>query len=149
MKLDILNKKQAKHINAQIQKRWGASFDTDYTYLHGKDKIFITTRDLAKIPFDSYRVNSCGLYIAEYRNNEIRLSIEGSQLIGPQAETNVVDLPTEQAWEWMRGKDIETSHPDEGFVIIRCGEDYLGSGKVKDGRILNYVPKTRRIQSTS
>ena len=34
-----------------------------------------------------------------------------------------------------------------GYVLIRHGNDFIGSGKASDRKIFNYVPKARRISS--
>ncbi|PIN75994.1 hypothetical protein COV18_01055 [Candidatus Woesearchaeota archaeon CG10_big_fil_rev_8_21_14_0_10_37_12] len=112
----------------------------------GKEKIYLITRSIDNISLENLRINSIGLYIAEVKANEqIRLSIEGSQLIGPIATKNVCEVNEEQMKEWIQGKDIEMTGDYSGFVIIKYKTDHLGSGKYKDGMIFNYVPKARRL----
>ena len=81
--------------------------------------------------------------------NEIRLSIEGSQIIGPKAAKNVVEINEEQTKEWLKGEDLEIDGKSNysGFVIIKHNADFLGTGKYKENKILNYVSKSRRISS--
>jgi NOL1/NOP2/fmu family ribosome biogenesis protein len=43
------------------------------------------------------------------------------------------------------GQDIDVDGSYEGFVILKHGNDYVGSGKFKEGIILNFVPKARRL----
>lgn len=45
----------------------------------------------------------------------------------------------------MKGSDLDKESSEKGFVIISNGKDFFGSGRVKDGKILNYVPKVRRL----
>ena len=49
--------------------------------------------------------------------------------------------------QWLKGEDIPWTGTEKGFVLLRCGTDFLGSGKYKvdEGMILNFVPKARRI----
>ncbi|MEA3430498.1 MAG: hypothetical protein U9R08_04455, partial [Nanoarchaeota archaeon] len=75
----------------------------------------------------------------------IRLSIEGSQLVGPKAQKNIAKINNEQAQKWIRGEDIKIKQEFEGFVIIKHETNYIGSGKFKEGTILNFVPKVRRL----
>lgn len=143
--LQILNKKKVKEILAKFEEQWGFTSELDYAFLVNKEgKLFVANRELFEVDDSKLRINSIGLYIAEIEK-EPRLSIEGSQLIGPGATKNVVELSDDLASDWMKGKDIDFETECSGFVIIKNGNDYLGSGKVKDGKILNFVPKTRRL----
>ena len=77
--------------------------------------------------------------------NDIRLSIEGSQLVGPYADRNVVEIT--DARKWLRGEEILTDYQSSMYIIVKCGEDFMGSGKIVNGRLKNYISKTRRIGS--
>ncbi len=95
-------------------------------------------------------VESLGLYLGTWLvNGELRLSIEGSQLLGPGATRNVLELGEEEFRRWVCGEDLEKETSLRGFVIIKHGADYCGCGKVVvDERrgatiIHNYVPKAR------
>ena len=114
-------------------------------FVQGKEKIYAINRDLDKIKLDNLRINSIGLYIAEIKGGQLRLSIEGAQLIGPAAAKNVCQITEEQLKEWFKGQDLKIEGDYEGFVILKCGKDYVGSGKYREGLILNYVPKARRL----
>ncbi len=143
----ILNAKEKKSINALLEQQWGFTKKLDYVYLmNRKNRIFFTNRDIERLDTKALRVNSAGVYVGELlHDKELRLSIEGSQLIGKHATKNVVEISKEQMRQWLKGNDLDIDGLDATFVIIRCGDDLLGSGKVKEGRILNFVPKTRRI----
>jgi len=146
--LRVLERKDKKRFLENIKKQFNFEDKLDYTFLtNNKNKIFIVNKDIANIDLDKIRINSIGLYIAEFRNNEIRLSIEGSQIIGKKAKKNIIELDEKQAREWLKGKDIEREAKEEtkGFVILKHKNDYLGSGKIKENRILNFVPKARRL----
>ena len=114
-------------------------------FVRGKEKIYAITRDVEKIDMEKIRINSLGLYIAEIKHEQLRLSIEGSQLIGPSAKKNVYELSTDELKQWFKGQDIPVEGDYEGFVILKHGTDYVGSGKYKEGLILNFVPKARRL----
>ena len=130
-----------------IEKQYGkvpALFDK-LEFVKGKEKIYAIMRDVEKIDLEKLRINSIGLYIAEVKNEQLRLSIEGSQLIGPSATKNVCELSTEQLKKWFKGQDIPAEGEYDGFVIVKHGADYAGSGKYKEGYITNFVPKARRL----
>ena len=147
--LTFLNSKETKEILKLIEEQWGAKLKLDYTFAkNSKNRIFIVNKDINKIDFSKLRINSIGMYFCDLEN-EIRLSIEGSQIIGPKAVKNVVEINEEQTKQWLKGEDLEIE--DKGnyrrFVIIKHENDFLGSGKFKDNRILNYVSKSRRINA--
>ena len=145
MKERFLSKRQAKKIIELIEQQWGCRFGDDYVFLEKENKVYITKHEIEAVPFEHMRVNSIGLYLAEIKDSSIRLSIEGSQLIGPRAIRNVVELTSEETNRWVQGEDLEKDVDSAGFVIMRSGQDYLGCGKPKQGRILNFIPKSRRL----
>lgn len=144
--LKVLNKKQTKVILGQIKEQWDADINLDsYAVLtNEKEKVYIVKRDVFDIEIEKLRINSLGIYFCELKKG-IRLSIEGSQLVGPKAQKNIAKINNEQAQKWIRGEDIKIKQEFEGFVIIKHETNYIGSGKFKEGTILNFVPKVRRL----
>ena len=144
--LRFLKRKDKKHLLELLKKQFNFEEKLNYIFLiNNKNKVFIINKELANIELNKIKINSIGLYIAELRHNEVRLSIEGSQLIGPKAKKNIIEINEKQARDWLKGKDIETKEAIKGFTIIKHKEDFLGCGKIKDNQILNFVPKTRRL----
>ncbi len=145
--LKILNSREIKEILEIIEKQWGARLKLDYGFLkNNKGRVFVVSKDIAKIDTSKLRLNSAGLYFCEIDNKGIRLSIEGSQMIGQKAEKNIVELDEEETRKWFKGEDIEKECENcSGFVILRNKNDFLGTGKYSNGRILNYVGKSRRL----
>jgi len=149
MKYKILNKKQIKEILALIKQQWNADLILDYAFLKDKDdKIFIINKEFAEIDLTKLRINSMGLYIAQLMPDGIRLSIEGSQVVGPKAKKNVIELTEKQAKDWLKGEDLEIKTEFKNYVILKQNKDFLGTGKIKENKILNYIPKTRRLKTT-
>lgn len=145
--LKILNNKEIKEIYKIIEQQWNAKIKLDYGVLkNNKNRVFIISKDISRIDISNLRLNSIGMYFCEIDKQGIRLSIEGSQLVGPKATKNVVELNEEEIKKWFKGEDLEKECKDcNGFVILKYNKDFLGNGKYKDGKILNYVGKTRRI----
>jgi NOL1/NOP2/fmu family ribosome biogenesis protein len=158
----FLNSKEYKVISKKINDQWDADFAfEDFVIKTQKDKIYIVSRDLEKIDYQRLFVEQIGMYFAhESDKGELRLSIEGSQIIGPKAKKNIVDIG-KLSKLWMAGQDIPFKTDCSGMVIVKCGSDYLGCGKVvtreesvydEEGNakkemqkiILNFVPKIRR-----
>ena len=144
--LKILNNKEIKEIYRLVEKQWGAKIKLDYGFLkNNKNRIFVVNKDISKIDFSKLRLNSVGMYFCEIDSRGIRLSIEGSQIIGPKAAKNIVELDEEETRKWLKGEDLEKKGDYSGFVILKHNKDFLGNGKYTNGRILNYVGKTRRV----
>ena len=145
--IPILNAKEKKAINQLLEEQWGCTQKLDYVYIKNtKNRIFFMNRDLEHLDMGSLRLSSVGLYIGELMHeSEIRLSIEGSQVVGPNATKNIIEVTASQMRSWLKGNDLEISTETKGFVILKWSKDFLGCGRVKEGRIINYVPKTRRI----
>jgi len=148
--LKILNKKEIKGILSQIEKQWGAKLDIDLAFLKNqKNRIYLVNKDISKIELSKLRINTIGMYFCEVNPIGIRLSIEGSQIIGPKATKNIAELDENQGKQWIKGEDLEIKGDYSGFVIIKSDKDYIGTGKYKDGKIFNYVGKERRISITA
>ena len=84
--ISFLQNKEVKKILELINKQWNAQLDwvKDYAFLLStKDNLYIINREVDNIDFTKLNINAIGLYFAELKNGEIRLSIEGSQLVGP------------------------------------------------------------------
>ena len=146
--LKILNSKEIKEILKLIEKQWNSKLKFDYGFLkNNRNRVFIINKDIQKIELDKLRINSIGMYFCEIRNNEIRLSIEGSQIVGPKATKNIIEINEPQVKQWFNGQDLEINGNYDGFVIIKYNNDFLGTGKYKSDRILNYVSKARRINT--
>lgn len=145
--LKILNSREIKEIYKQVEKQWNAKIKLDYGFLrNNKGRVFIISKDISEIDFSKLRLNSVGMYFCETDGRGIRLSIEGSQIVGPNATKNVVELDEEETKEWFKGEKLEKECKDcSGFVILKNKNDFFGTGKYSNGEILNYVGKTRRI----
>ena len=147
--LKILNGKEIKEIYGLIEEQWGAKVKLDYGFLKNqKNKVFVINKEISNVDTSKLRINSLGMYFCEFDSLGIRLSIEGSQIIGPKAEKNIVELNEEETKRWFKGEDIEKECKDcKGFVILKNKNDFLGSGKYANKKILNYVSKTRRVSA--
>lgn len=144
--LKLFSNKEKKLLLKQLEEQFDFSGKLDYSFFINQDKkIFIFNKN-AEIDFFKIRVNSLGLYFANIENS-IRLTIEGSQLIGPGSKKNILEVDEIQLQNWIHGNDIGTDKEFEGFVLIKNKNDFYGTGKYKEGRIINFVPKERRLKN--
>jgi len=145
-KLKILNKKEIKRIISLLKEQWGFDGELDYAFLQNdKGKVFIVNKDVSKIDFEKVRINSIGMYFGMVHDDGVRLSIEGSQLIGHFVKKNILELDEKGMKEWLAGEDL-IMNIDKGYYIIKNGDDFLGTGKATGEKVLNFVSKTRRVR---
>jgi NOL1/NOP2/fmu family ribosome biogenesis protein len=68
------------------------------------------------------------------------------QLFGHLATKNTLELPMQDALDYLQGKDLETTQEAEtGYVILTHKKAVLGIGFYRDRKIENMLPKGRRI----
>lgn len=153
--LKVLNSRETKHILEKLREQYGfqaGKAELDFIFLMNKDnRIYIVSKDASRMILDSLRIDSLGMYFGELYKENLRLSIEGAQLIGASATKNIVYIEHEQMIEWIKGNDIEYEDCGKDFVIVKYKnsktgkDDMLGCGKYKDGKLMNYVSKSRRL----
>ena len=144
--LKFLNKKEQKDIISCLKKQWGFEDELDYVFVLNEDeKIYIVNNEAKHVDLSKLRVNALGSYFGRIDRDGFRLSIEGAQMIGPFAKKGILELGKDEVKDWMKGIDIDRDMPEKGFLIMKHGDDYLGCGKAIEGRIMNFVPKIRRL----
>lgn len=145
MKLTIYNSKQTKKFLQQIEQQFGFKWETNFYFMEsGKQKVYVINKELNQINLDDLRIDTLGLYIGKYQIDGFRPSIEGSQLIGPLATKNVVEINQEQRHLWLKGFDIEINGPEE-IILVKYESDFLGAGKIVKNKLLTGIPKSRRL----
>jgi len=147
---EVLNSKRIKEILQLLKQQWAYSEKFECGFLQKENDIFLVTRDIDKIDLQEVNVNSLGVYFGELRNNQLRLSIEGSQIIGKKASKNVVELNDSGLKKWLKGEDMDLALIDknggsDGYVIVKHDNAFFGCGRIKEGQMLNFVPKSRRL----
>src|SRR3989338_5478414 len=106
--LKALERKDRKRFLELLKDQFGFDGKLDYAFLtNNKNKIFIVNKEIVNIDLNKIRINTAGLYIAEFSNDEVRLSIEGSQIIGPSSNKNIIKLDDKDARAWMKGNDLQ------------------------------------------
>lgn len=148
--LIILNSKEKKKILKKIEEQWKPDLSVlkEFVFLRTtKGKIFIANKEVAELELQiNMRNYSIGNYLgSDEEEHGFRLTIEGSQILGPTTKQNILELNQEQKMLWMSGKDLEYESDCKGYCIIKSENDYMGTGKCSRGLLLNFVPKTRRL----
>ena len=147
--LKKLSNREKKLLFKKIEEQFGIKdLKLDYLFFKNNEgKIFIVNKEFRDLNTEYLNVNSIGLYFCRV-DKELRLSIDGSQIIGPWANKNILEVDEKTADLWLKGNDIENIKEklDETFIILKNKNDFIGCGKFKDGKILNYVARERRIK---
>lgn len=131
-----------------IKKQWDAEIWLDYVFLkNSKNRIFAASKEVFTLSLDSMRVDSIGLYVGMQAGEMLRLSAEGAQIIGPHAKSNVMEITKEEQHMWLRGLDVPAESHAEGFILLRHAGVFVGCAKLREGMLLNFFPKSRRISA--
>lgn len=136
----------------KITETFGYFPEENYAYLQTeKGKLFLITRDIAKIELQNLKIDRVGLYFAEVKENEVRLSKEGAQLLAEEAQKNkkalknVITLTKDEVKSYFTGRDLEKDLGAQNrFVLLEYDSDVFGCAKYKEGKILNFLPKIHR-----
>jgi len=152
--LRILNKKEIKSVLYLLKERFGCEIDFDFGMLKSRSgKIYLITKDVSKLNLKKLRISRTGIYFATYeekfKNNKIRLSIEGAQMVGALAKKNILEIDDLQLKKWFFGEDLVVKNAfnlSDGFVILKYKNDFIGCGLLKQNTVKNYVPKERRVK---
>ncbi len=118
-------------------------------FVSDKEKIWITTKEAFALKNELY-INSIGLYIGKLkRNDKIHLSLEGMQFFVKDAKKNIVVVDDDTMKKFMQGSDIRTfkkvNCEIDNFVLVKYGEDFIGTGILKEDKVENLLPKSKRI----
>lgn len=157
---EVLDKKQIlKQLQTQFKtKDLKEYFQAKSFLLSNKDRIYLLTTTLINsilsVKLDKLlSFQNLGVYFARKQDQYLRLSPEGSQLIGPLAKTNILELDNSQTDLWFRGFDIELTKTQKDklksqgpYIILKNKSNYMGCGKFTGQSILNFLPKERRIK---
>ena len=148
--IKILNQNEKAKVEEQLNEQFGISSVPGMIVMRGQEKLFLFSgnfnekeiQQLEKCTF----IERMGVYFAKLIDGKIRLSIEGSQILKDQIKKNVFELNSQQAEEWMKGHELPIKTGSHGFIIMKNGSDFLGTGKASEEKIGNFIPKNRRLR---
>jgi NOL1/NOP2/fmu family ribosome biogenesis protein len=148
--LKILSVEEKKVVKNLLKKQFGIETVPGLMVKKGQERIFLFIgklhpRDIKNVE-SGIIIERVGIYFAKIENNEIRLSIEGTQLLKNQISKNIFELNDEQLKQWMTGNQLDIATGKKGFLIMKYKDDFLGCGKASAEKISNFVPKTRRLR---
>ncbi len=132
-----------------MMDQYGAFFTGDYAYVQNANgKLFLINKDIVKVDLEKLRVDKIGLYVAEVKDNSVRLGKEGAQLLAkenPDSLKQVVALDKEEIKLYFTGADLKKDLGGKSrYILIKYENNIIGCSKYKEGTILNYLPKINR-----
>ena len=150
--IKILNKKEKQEIENKLNKQFGIKEISEKIIMKGKEKLFLfsgsfTNEEIKKLE-ELVVIEKVGVYFAKIdeRTKDIRLSIEGSQILKNQIKKNVFEISEELVEQWMKGQELNIKTGKKGFIVIKYKNDFLGTGKASEEKISNFIPKIRRLK---
>ncbi|MBI2056800.1 hypothetical protein HYT91_00935 [Candidatus Pacearchaeota archaeon] len=151
--IHILSPKEIQELLSKLNNQFGIQKISGKLIKIGKEKIFLFNgnfseeqiKNLEKITF----IEKIGVYIGAIflPTDEIRLSIEGTQLFKEQIAKNIFEINEKQAEEWMQGQELNLQTDLRGIMVIKYKNHFLGCGKASENKIGNFIPKSRRLRS--
>ncbi|MBU4308212.1 MAG: hypothetical protein KJ566_00245 [Nanoarchaeota archaeon] len=151
MPIKVFNKKEKEKILKSLNEQFGIEEIPGLVLQRGEGRLFLFQGDFNTGQFFEFEkklwLERAGVYFGKIEKDGIRLSIEGSQILKDQITKNIFELDEEQAEKWMCGQELLIKVGQKGFIIMKCGEDFLGTGKASEEKIGNYIPKNRRLKS--
>lgn len=153
--IHLLSNQETKEILSKLNAQFGIKEIPGKLIKIGKERIFLFNGDfsdeqiknLEKIAF----IERIGIYLGAIflPTDEIRLSIEGTQIFKNQITKNIFEINREQLENWMQGEELNIQTDLKGIIAIKYKDNFLGCGKASENKIGNFIPKSRRLRSKS
>ena len=150
--LQILSFKEKNQIQNKLNQQFGINNIPGILAMRGKERIFLYSgsllgkelNELEKISF----IERMGVYFAKMdeRTKDLRLSIEGTQLLKDEIKKNIFEIPDSEVENWMKGRELNIKTGEHGFLVMKHKNDFLGTGKASEEKIGNFIPKNRRLK---
>ena len=148
--MKILKAAEKKKIMKKLDEQFGIKKFPYLILKFGKEKLRIYSGNLSREELTTldkgFRVETAGMYFAIESNEEIRLSFDVVSLLKNEIRKNIIDVNDKQAKEWMKGEDLDIKY-NSTFVVLRNNGMLMGCGKSNGEKIINYIPKERRVHS--
>jgi len=149
--IKILSKREKEEILRKLNKQFGIKDIPGMLIKLGKDRIFFFSgnfneNEIRKLESE-VQIERVGIYFAKIIMDDIKLSIEGTQILKEQINKNIFELNEEQLKDWMSGRDLMIQMKERGFLVMKYKEEFLGCGKASENKISNFIPKERRLKN--
>lgn len=148
--LKILNKNEKAQVLKKLRDQFGVKELNGILVQRGAERIFLYQGSLndkeIKELEHTVPTERVGIYFAKIEREEIRLSIDGANLLKNQITKNSFELNKKDVNLWLHGNEINPETNLKGFVIVKYKDDFLGTGRASTQKITNFLPKSRRLK---
>lgn len=150
MNIRFIKSREKKKITQYLQNQFGI---TNLPYLlieSGKERIRAFSGHLSKEEIlylnKLTNIELVGIYfIKKESQEEMRLTLDATHLLKDQITKNIIELTESQMLDWLRGHDLHIQY-EKGSFIIKYPPYLIGYGKSIGNKILNFIPKNRRLK---
>jgi len=146
--IKVLRGSERKKILKILDEKFGFNdLKNFYILKSGKNRIRIISKDFERVDLRGMRIKFLGLEFGILtKDDEFRLTIEGSQFVGKGAKKNILEVERNVGKQWMSGRTPRvTGNVENGFVIVKHERHILGCGRYAEGKLWSFVPKWRRV----
>lgn len=144
-----LQSSQKKKILAKLDSQFGIKKLPYLILQFGREKLRLYSGSLSReelINFDRVlRIENIGLYSINQQQDELRLTLDGVQLLKDEISKGILEISDQDSDLWFKGNDLDIK-TDKGFVVLKNNGEFIGCGKSSGDRVANFVPKERRVR---
>ena len=146
----VLSEQEHIEIENNLHEQFGIDLVDGLLIKKGEERLFFFSGNFSEAQIKNLEacvpIERLGIYFAKIIGNDVKLSIEGTNLLKIQIKKNIFELNEKQLEEWMTGSDLQVKTGKKGFIVVKYKDDLLGCGKASEEKIGNYIPKSRRLK---
>lgn len=148
--LKIFTEQEKQELVEKLNKQFGIQKIQGLVTMFGAERMFLFQGDINAKEIKELQnliyMERVGIYFAKEQAGEIRLTIDGVHLFQDQITKNILEINENQLQEWLHGNELNIDTKIRGFVVIKCKNDFVGTGKASENKITNFIPKNRRLK---
>jgi len=149
MNIHFIKSSEKKRIIEQLNEQFGIESLPYLLIETGKEKIRAFSGSLSKEEISelsrTLNIEIIGQYLIK-KEHDLRLSMDATQILSKQITKKVVEINEEELDLWLHGYDLPIK-TERGTVILKYQSNFVGSGKSNCDKIINHVPKERRLKN--
>lgn len=108
--IKILNQIERKQIEDKLKEQFGIKEIPGKIVMRGAERLFFFTGEIDEIEIRKIEevapIEKIGVYFAKIINDDIKLTIEGTQILKEQINKGIFEINDERAEEWMMGREL-------------------------------------------
>ena len=150
MNMKFVKSGEKKRLLKELKERFGIEkLDSWILVETGKKKIrgFTgnMTREEIKELIEISNLELLGTYLVKKETAVLRLGFDATQILKDKITKNIFEIDDSQLESWMNGNNLDEKI-ERGIYVLRHADDFVGCGISNGEKIINFVPKERRIR---